>query len=121
MTCRPSLRLTIRTTSSPERRVYGATPPFEEAVDESLSPERRLVKGNGLSLFRRRLRCLGSERSRGGLDSRLWAGPSTSLERLGEEPVREGEEPALQLLTGSFFQCGPGLVEREDWALDDLL
>lgn len=114
MTCLPSLRLTNRMTSSLERRVYGPPPPFEDAVEESLSPERRLVTGNALSLFLRRLRCRGSERSSGGRGNRLWAGPFTSLERLGEEPVREGEEPGIQVLIGSFFQWGPGLVERDD-------
>lgn len=60
--CLPSLRLTIRTTSSPERRGAPPTeyrpppppPPLEEAVEESLSPDRRRANGNFVSLFLQR-------------------------------------------------------------------
>lgn len=54
--CFPSLRLTSSITSSPERReappreYRPPPPPFDEAVEESLSPDRRLVNDNFVSL-----------------------------------------------------------------------
>lgn len=90
----------------------------------------------------RGLKWRGSERSRGGRGSRVRAAPQSGSvepegfrERPGRVEEQEEEEEAhgaegasMERLSGglygampSFRQCGPGLVEREEWALEDLL
>lgn len=80
----------------------------------------------------------GSERSRGGCGSRVRCEPESSSEepegfrerpgRVEDEEAHAAEEDSKERLseglygaTASFLQCGPGLVEREEWALEDLL
>lgn len=86
----------------------------------------------------RGLKWRGSERSRGGFGSRVRAEPESSSEdpegfperpgRVEDEEAHGAEEGSKERLSGglygamaSFRQCGPGLVEREEWALEDLL
>lgn len=124
--CLPSLRLTIRTTSSPERRGVPPTeyrpplpspppPPLEEAVEESLSPDRRLASGNFVSLFLqlRGLKWRGSERSRGGLGSNDRPVPESSSEEpegFRERPERvEEDEGAPGVEDGSRERRSGGL------------
>lgn len=84
------------------------------------------------------LKWRGSERSLGSCGSRVRAEPQSSSEepegfrerpgRVEDEAGHAAEEGSKERLSGglygamaSFLQCGPGLVEREEWALEDLL
>lgn len=80
----------------------------------------------------------GSERSRGGFGSRGRAEPESASEdpegfrerpgRVEDEEAHGAEGGSKERLSGglygaiaSFRQWGPGLVDREEWALEDLL
>lgn len=86
----------------------------------------------------RGLKWRGSERSRAGRGSKVRPETESSSDepegfrerpdRVEDEEAHGAEGVSMERLSGglygamaSFRQCGPGLVEREEWALEDLL